>query len=170
MSERIKQIVQNSVLLVVTSLLFFFGCMNPVLAVHGPQDSSGADGIFDDAGIEKPVDWATWSGQKKFDFLIDLDIYPLRGQKYEGEFDIDRYFDALGVGIPNDWYEMTSSERVQFVKAVKEDSKAVQNLDEESIAGTDASGGTKSAFDTVLLAVASLMVLGGIWGAVKAKG
>ena len=49
-------------------------------------DGTGADAIFEEYGVEKPVDWDSMSRDARWEYLQENNLYPPEGQsKYEGE-------------------------------------------------------------------------------------
>lgn len=95
------------------AVLFLFVSL-PVFAGH----NTGVNPILDLAGIEKPTEWNRWREMQKHDWLQDRGIYPERGRKYEGSFDLDRYFEFLGVSQPSDWSQKSFSERKTFIENI----------------------------------------------------
>jgi len=61
---------------------------NPTLA----GDGTGMDEVFKQIGMEKPAEWNDWSREQKFDFLQSNGIYPLNGNKYQGQADLTEYY------------------------------------------------------------------------------
>lgn len=80
--------------------------------------NDGVNPILELAGIEKPVEWSRWRENQKHNWLQENGIYPQNGRKYKGNFDIDSYFESLGVKMPEDWYELSFTERKLFVENI----------------------------------------------------
>lgn len=85
--------------------------------------NTGVDPIFDLAGIAKPTEWASWTQAQRHAFLQERGIYPARGSKYQGEFDLDRYFQFLGVVQPADWTRLSTAERQEWIASLAQNEK-----------------------------------------------
>lgn len=99
-------------------ILLFTVFSIPTFAGNG----TGVDSILELAGIEKPDDWQKWRENKKHKWLQEQGIYPERGRKYKGDFDIDRYFEFLGTQKPSDWNTKSFNERKIFIESIKNNS------------------------------------------------
>ena len=117
-------------------------------------NATGVDSIVDLAGIERPEEWATWNEQEKFSYLQSYEIYP-EGRKYQGSFDMPRYFASLGVEQPDNWLERTSLERKEFIAGLQKDIFPV--TEEVDTPASDSESGN------TLLAI--LVIFGGVLGA-----
>lgn len=95
---------------------------------------TGVDSILDETGLEKPLDWNSWTQTQKFSWLQERGLYPERGRKYQGEVgSLDQYFDWLGVDQPENWYRMSVDERKAFVASVQHESVQESDVDKELV-------------------------------------
>ncbi len=89
-----------------------------VFEVGAKGNGRSSQAIFDYAGHEKPADWGVWEQEQKHAYYRSLGLYPASGNKYQGEFDVDRYFGMLGVNQPDNWDALSLPERQEFVRQV----------------------------------------------------
>ncbi|MBD3247890.1 hypothetical protein GF382_01210 [Candidatus Falkowbacteria bacterium] len=95
------------------------------------KDLSGAREIFDEIGLEMPVDWGQMSRQERFDHLEELGLDPGEDGKYRGDAgDLDEFFRKLGKEQPENWGEMSFEEKKAFVSG-SVDTKELPSKQEE---------------------------------------
>lgn len=65
-------------------------------------DATGMDGLFESIGLQKPEAWNEWSRDQRFEFLQSNGIYPLNGEKYQGQADLTEFYEKVAPeSVPN---------------------------------------------------------------------
>ena len=78
--------------------------------------ADGGDMIFNEIGMDKPVEWDSWSKEERHDYLGSLGLSPGDDGKYQGDAgDLIGYFNLLGLEEPSNWGEMTFDEKKAYV-------------------------------------------------------
>jgi len=98
---------------------------------------TGVDPILESVGIEKPAEWDSWSHEQKHDYLQGMGVYPVSGEKYQGQANISGFFDWLGVEMPDEWENLSFEEKNAFVtNTLEENEKSEDQTVEENDAET----------------------------------
>lgn len=94
--------------------VLFLLCSTIVLAA--PGQNAGVDPIFKELGMEKPLQWSTWTQQQKHSYLRSLGVYPESGSKYQGRIgDLSAYFAKLGLEQPLNWNELSFEQKQSYI-------------------------------------------------------
>jgi hypothetical protein len=105
---------------ILLSLLAIVWLALPLLA-GAQQNATGMDEIFILIGQDKPIDWADWTRDQRFQYMQDMGLYPPQDRnKYQGEInDLSGYFTWLGIEQPDNWLELSFAERKAIVAAAQ---------------------------------------------------
>ncbi len=90
-------------------------------------DGTGVDPILESVGIEKPAEWNGWSQEQKHDYLQGMGIYPISGEKYQGQANITGFFDWLGVERPDGWENLSFEEKSAFVESTLSENEKTED-------------------------------------------